>query len=68
MRLPPTATGLQARVWTVVRLQLRLVHLRTLRHGHDDLFVPSLRRRRGVRCVVLADSRYWRYVSGFVYL
>lgn len=68
MRLTPTATGLQARVWTVVRLQLRSVHLWSLWHGYDHLFVSSLRRRRGVRGVVLVDSWYWCYVPGFVYL
>lgn len=50
----------------MVRLQLRPIHLGLVRHRHDYLLVPALRRRRGLRGVVLVDRRYWRHVLGLV--
>ena len=61
---PSTPLGFQARVRTMVRLQFCAVHLGAVRHGHDHILVPSLRRRCCIGRVVLVDRWYWSDVPG----
>ena len=59
--------GVQARVFTVVMLQFCNEHFGPLRNRHGHVYLPAIRWRIGICCVVLANWRRRRICSCTLY-